>query len=154
MSVIIEQFTMATNSHYELLLDADPSRKIVDSYLSKSHRIEARWGLQIIGVIILMPTRPETLEIVNIAVNNDFQNQGIGRLLIEYALEYAREHKFKTVEIGTGSTSLGSLYLYQKCGFRMTHIDRDYFSRHYDEEIIENKIVLRDMVRMSQDVCY
>ncbi|PAF15531.1 GNAT family N-acetyltransferase [Terribacillus saccharophilus] len=153
MSVIIERFTKATKSHYELLLDADPSRKVVDSYLSKSHCIEAKVGLKVIGVIILLPTRPNTLEIVNIAVSNDFQGQGIGRILIEYALEFAREHEMKTVEIGTGSTSVGALYLYQKCGFRMTHIDKDFFSRHYDEKIIENEIELRDMVRMSQDLC-
>ncbi|SDC83969.1 Acetyltransferase (GNAT) family protein [Terribacillus halophilus] len=152
MSVIIESFTKTTKYHYELLLDADPSRELVDSYLPKSHCIEAKVGPKLIGVIILMPTRPETLEIVNIAVKEDFRGEGIGRILIEYALEYARENKMKTVEIGTGSTSVGALYLYQKCGFRMTHIDRDFFTRHYDEKIIENKIELRDMVRMSQDL--
>jgi hypothetical protein len=56
------------------------------------------------------------------------------------------------VEVGTGSTGVEQLYLYQKCGFRMTHIDRDFFVRHYSEPIVENGLVLRDMVRLSLDI--
>lgn len=47
---------------------------------------------------------------------------------------------------------MAQLYLYQKCGFRMTSIDRDFFVRHYAEPIIENGLVLKDMVRLSQDI--
>lgn len=34
----------------------------------------------------------------------------------------------------------------------MTHIERDFFVRHYPEEIIENGLVLKDMVRLAQDI--
>lgn len=34
----------------------------------------------------------------------------------------------------------------------MTSIDRDFFLRHYEEEIVENKLILKDMVRLSMDV--
>lgn len=37
-------------------------------------------------------------------------------------------------------------------GFRMTGIDRDFFIRHYSEEIFENGIQVVDMVRLSQDL--
>ncbi|MCM3525030.1 GNAT family N-acetyltransferase [Bacillus subtilis] len=103
MSISFEQFTKASKTHYELLLDADPSKKLVHSYLNRSYCIEAKEKQKVIGVIVLMPTRPETLEIVNIAVSEDYQGKGIGKKLIEYALEYARQIKMKTVEIGTGS---------------------------------------------------
>ena len=34
-------------------------------------------------------------------------------------------------------------------GFRITGIDQDFFVHHYDEEIIENGLILKDMVRLQ-----
>ncbi|MNJ03534.1 putative N-acetyltransferase YvbK [compost metagenome] len=59
---------------------------------------------------------------------------------------------YQTIEVGTGSTGVAQLALYQKCGFRMTGIDRDFFTRHYAEPIYENGMQLKDMVRLSQDL--
>ena len=57
---------------------------------------------------------------------------------------------YKKIEIGTGNSSLGQLALYQKCGFRITGIDIDFFIRCYQEEIFENGIQCRDMIRLTQ----
>ena len=38
----------------------------------------------------------------------------------------------------------------QKCGFRITGIDIDFFIRCYQEEIFENGIQCRDMIRLTQ----
>ncbi|WP_086314213.1 hypothetical protein A5821_001811 [Enterococcus sp. 7F3_DIV0205] len=138
--------------HYDLLLLADPQRRLVDDYLQRGFCFELVSNKTITGILVLLPTRPETLEIVNIAVSENNQGQGLGEKLIRFALAYASSNQYKTVEIGTGSTSFGQLYLYQKCGFRMTSIDHDFFLRHYEEEIVENKLILKDMVRLSLDL--
>jgi ribosomal protein S18 acetylase RimI-like enzyme len=57
-----------------------------------------------------------------------------------------------TLEVGTGNSSIGQLALYQKCGFRITGIDYNYFIRHYDEPIFENGIPCRDMIRLAIDL--
>ncbi|MEF2965366.1 GNAT family N-acetyltransferase [Paenibacillus sp. M1] len=136
----------------DLLLLADPSEKLVRDYLSRGSCYIASSSNEIIGVFVLLKTRPETIEIVNIAVREDYQGKGIGRKLIEFAKEQAKRDKAKTIEIGTGNSSIGQLYLYQKCGFRITGIDRDFFVRHYDEAIYENGIQCRDMIRLSLDL--
>ncbi|MTD38344.1 GNAT family N-acetyltransferase [Erwinia sp. CPCC 100877] len=141
-----------TSTHLDLLLSADPNEALITDYLKRAASFEYRLNDRIVGVIVLLATRPKTLEIVTIAVSEQYQNQGIGEALLRYALKYAQEQNYQTVEIGTGSTSFAQLYLYQKCGFRMTGIDRDFFPRHYPNEIIENKLVLKDMVRLSIDV--
>lgn len=148
----IKEIQYLTTFHYELLLLADPDKNAINKYLSRGTSFECRSANDIAGVLVLLPTRPEILEIVNIAVSETFQNQGIGTKLLHFALNYAKENSYKTIEIGTGSTSFAQLYLYQKCGFRLTSIDRDFFVRHYDAEIIENKLVLKDMVRLSLDL--
>lgn len=77
---------------------------------------------------------------------------GIGKKLIEHSIQTARLQGFKTLEIGTGNSSIGQLALYQKCGFRVTGVDRDYFVRHYKEPIFERGIQCKDMIRLSMDL--
>lgn len=101
---------------------------------------------------MLIDTRPKTVEIVNIAVDESVQNQGLGEKLLHFALNWAKEQHYSTVEIGTGSTSFAQLYLYQKCGFRVTNIDRNFFVDNYPEPIIENKLVLKDMIRLKKSI--
>lgn len=139
----------ATAAHYDLLLEADPSRLALEDYLKRGIIYEKKHNQQLVGVLVLLATRPKTLEIVNIAIHPDCQNKKLGQKLLQFAIDYAKSHAFDTLEIGTGSTSFMQLYLYQKVGFRLTHIDRDFFLIHYSEPIIENNLVLKDMVRLS-----
>ncbi|MBU9708063.1 GNAT family N-acetyltransferase [Paenibacillus sp. AK121] len=141
------------NCPLELLLLADPSRQLVEEYLKRGQCYVAEIEHQIVGVYVLLPTRPETIEVVNIAVAEVMHGKGIGRQLVTHAIETARSQGYKTLEIGTGNSSIGQLALYQKCGFRIVGVDRDFFVRHnYLEEIYENGIQCRDMIRMSQDL--
>ncbi|MBW7458704.1 GNAT family N-acetyltransferase [Paenibacillus sepulcri] len=136
----------------DLLLLADPSRKLVDGYIRRGQCFVAELNDEIAGVYVLLPTRPGTVEIVNIAVDESKQGQGIGRRLVNHAIQQARSHGYKTIEIGTGNSGIGQLALYQKCGFRITGVDRDFFIRHYTEEIFENGIQVVDMIRLAQDL--
>ncbi|RHW34046.1 GNAT family N-acetyltransferase [Lysinibacillus yapensis] len=136
----------------ELLLLADPSREIVEEYVNRGECFIAEIEQQIIGVYVLLPTRPETVELVNVAVIDELHGRGIGKRLVMNAIRVAKTKGYKTIEIGTGNSSIGQLALYQKCGFRIVGVDRDFFVRHYPEEIFENGIQCKDMVRLSQDI--
>ncbi|MGG0186414.1 GNAT family N-acetyltransferase [Bacillus rhizoplanae] len=107
-----------------LLLLADPSERQLQSYLQRGMIYVAKRDEHVIGSYILLETRPNTMEIMNIAVCEQEQGKGIGK----------------------------QLALYQKCGFRIFSIDFDYFSKHYEEENIENGIVCRDMIRLTMDL--
>ena len=56
--------------------------------------------------------------------------------------------------VGTSSSGIGQLAYYQKAGFRLQVIERDFFNaeRGYPEGIEENGIPLRDMVWMDQEL--
>lgn len=133
-----------------LLLLADPSRKIVEEYLQRGQCFVAESNDQVIGCYVLLETRPETVELVNIAVEEIFQGKGIGKKLVMNAIEVAKSKGYKTIELGTGNSSISQLALYQKCGFRITGVDIDFFTKHYTEDIFENGIQCRDMIRLSQ----
>ncbi|MBG9587812.1 GNAT family N-acetyltransferase [Cytobacillus firmus] len=135
-----------------LLLSADPSIEFIKDYVNRGETYFAEISGEVVGVYILLATRPGTCEIINIAVSEKYQGEGIGRKLLEHAIELAFQGGYKTLEIGTGNSSIGQLALYQKCGFRITGVDRDFFVRHYKEDIIENGIHCRDMIRLSMDL--
>ncbi|ANU15452.1 GNAT family N-acetyltransferase [Planococcus halocryophilus] len=136
----------------ELLLLADPSSEIVEEYINRGECFIAELGHQTVGVYVLLPTRPEIVELVNVAVIEDQHGKGIGKQLVLDAIRVAKTKGYKTIEIGTGNSSVGQLALYQKCRFRIIGIDMDFFIRHYSEEIFENGIQCRDMIRLSQDL--
>ena len=56
--------------------------------------------------------------------------------------------------VGTASSGTGQLAFYQKAGFRLDRVERDYFapSRGYAPGIVEDGIPLRDMVWMDQQL--
>ncbi|PWW40890.1 putative GNAT family acetyltransferase [Paenibacillus pabuli] len=137
---------------YELLLMADPSKAIVDEYLSRGVCFIAEYEGEMVGEFVLLKTRPETVEIVNIAVQEELQGQGVGKHMIKEAIEAARRLGGRTVEIGTGNSSFHQLKLYQRCGFRIVGVDRDFFVKHYEEEIIEDGIRCVDMIRLALDL--
>ena len=137
-----------------LLLDADPSREHVEEYLARGELYVLRDAANrtLAGVYVLIATRPATCEIVNIAVVENKRGQGLGKRLLEHARETARARGARQLEIGTGNSSVDQLALYQKFGFRIVGVDLDFFTRMYDEPIIENGIACRDMIRLSMQL--
>lgn len=117
-----------------------------------------RWGLKNLvdavyradadGVLVgaaTMQWRSDPCEIMELAVAPERHGQGIGRQLIAWLLDEARRRSKTTVLVGTANSSIGNLAFYQKTGFRMDHVRKDYF-RYYREPHYENGIQIRDML--------
>ncbi|WP_059102937.1 GNAT family N-acetyltransferase [Shouchella shacheensis] len=136
----------------DLLLLADPNEKLVREYAARGTCMVAEVDGEVVGQYVLLPTRPGTVELASVAVTPREHGKGIGKALVRHAVSSARAMGFATIEVGTGNSGMGQLALYQKCGFRMVGIDVDFFVRHYDEEIVEDDIQCRDMIRLSQDL--
>jgi len=136
----------------ELLHLADPSDEMLYSYLDRSVGFVCLQDCKVIGALLMIQTRPYTMEIMNISVDEMYQNQGIGRQLIENAVQKAKDMGMKKIEIGTGNPGVVQMLLYQKCGFRIVGVDFDYFRVNYKDKIIENGIECRDMIRMERFV--
>ncbi|MGN7296135.1 GNAT family N-acetyltransferase [Ferdinandcohnia sp. SAFN-114] len=150
--MVIRKLHINEDPPMDLLLLADPSRILVEEYIKRGECYVAESDGQIIGVYVLLPTRPETVELVNIAVIKTRHGKGLGKQLVIDAINVAKSKGYRTIEVGTGNSSIGQIALYQKCGFRITGVEIDFFIRHYSEAIFENGIQCRDMVRLSQDL--
>jgi GNAT superfamily N-acetyltransferase/predicted enzyme related to lactoylglutathione lyase len=137
---------------YHLLLSADPSRKNIDAYLAESDVYVGQLHGVTVGCYVLCPVGNQTVEIKNMAVTAPLQGRGIGTALLHHAIGQARANGFRQIIIGTGNSSIGQLYLYQKVGFSMSHIKPDYFTLNYSEPIVENGIACRHMVVLAMDL--
>lgn len=137
---------------YELLYLADPSKESINDYISRGDLYVAYIENEVVGAYVILKTRSLTTEIMNISVKEAYQQKGIGKVLIEHAISTSKNLNIKTLEVGTGNSSIYQLAFYQKCGFRIVGVDKDFFKKHYDEKIIENGIECIDMIRMSMDL--
>ena len=57
---------------YDLLYLADPSTEAIADYLNRGECRVAVYNGQIVGEYVLLPTRPFTAELVNVAVAEEF----------------------------------------------------------------------------------
>lgn len=141
-----------TAEHWQLLLRADPSQNMIQKYLQAGKTFEIRRDDQLVAIMVLQDTTPATLEIKNIATAPEFENRGFATQLLQFAISYAKERDYPELQIGTGSTSFKQLYLYQKMGFRITDVKRDFFVNNYDQPIHEGGLLLQDMVVLTCDL--
>lgn len=135
---------------YDLLLLADPSREMIDAYISESRVYLARIGDERVGVYVLTPLDDKRAEVKNIAVQESWQGKGLGKQLLADAAIKARELGFEILVIGTGNSSVAQLYLYQRSGFEITAIRKDFFVQHYPEPIYENGIPCKHMIMLEK----
>lgn len=136
----------------DLLLEADPSEALVLEYATNGFCYVAERHGERIGTYVLLPLSETVIEIKNIALAAPARGKGYGKQLLKHAMAEAHSMRYEAIEIGTGNSSLDQLAFYQKCGFRMVSIDRDFFVRHYPEPIFENGIQCRDMIRLEYKV--
>lgn len=134
---------------FELLLSADPSIEAVNKYLKKGNCFAAFEDSEIVGVYVLISKSADTLEIINLSVVEEKQNKGIGKLLVADAKRRAKKAGAKKLIVGTGNSSINQLAFYQKCGFRISGIKKDFFVKNYKKPIFENSIQCRDMILLE-----
>jgi GNAT superfamily N-acetyltransferase len=137
---------------FPFLLLAEPSESALRWSLDNlSDTVyEVRVDEEIIGAATLR-WKSEPPEIVELAVAADRQGQGFGKQIVEWLLDEARRKGKQELVVGTGNASIGNIVFYQRCGFRMDHVRKDYFW-YYGEPIFENGIMARDMLVFKYEI--
>lgn len=136
----------------DLLLLADPSEQMILQYLEDGKLYSASWEDVIVGVFVLIQVDDTLWELKNIAVAEEWQGKGVGNALLAEAVSKAQECGAQCLEVGTGNSSIGQLAFYQKAGFRLDRIAKNYFTLNYEEPIFENGIQCRDMVFLKKNL--
>ncbi|KID57136.1 GCN5 family acetyltransferase [Pseudoalteromonas luteoviolacea] len=136
-----------TDVPIELLLEADPSKENVLSYLQDAWCFVAMDDMQIIGICVVTQRMNGLAEIDNISIEPSHQGLGIGTKLLRYVLKALKSKGMTRVELGTGSFGYQLTY-YHRLGFRVESVAKNHFLQTYSEPIFENGIQHKDMLRL------
>jgi len=131
-----------------LFAEADDSETQIASYRDLGEILIAQEAGQIVGLVQIVPTdEPGCAEIKSIAVVEGKRSQGIGTALLRGALDYCRSQDVRLVSLATAAASVQALQFYQRHGFRLRRIIRDFYSpeRGY-RPLLVNGIPLLDEV--------
>lgn len=107
-------------------------------------------GEELVGAAT-MQWRGDPCELMELAVAPARQGQGVGRQIVDWLLAEARRRGLAALLVGTANASIGNIAFYQKCGFRMDHVRKDYFW-YYREPVYENDIQIRDMLVFRREL--
>ncbi|WP_248736981.1 GNAT family N-acetyltransferase [Neobacillus rhizosphaerae] len=81
----------------------------------------------------------------------DCRGNGLGKLVVKEAFHLYKNKGLDKMIVGTANSSIDNLAFYQKLGFRMVEIKKDFF-KNYPEPIFENGIRALDMVMFEKDL--
>lgn len=76
-----------------------------------------------VGCVALIPMGDGVVELAKMAVAPLYRGRGIGRRLLEYAIEQARAMAAKSVFLGSSTKLPAAVHLYETVGFR--HVNPD-----------------------------
>lgn len=129
--------------------DVKEEREMIQRYHSETNSIllVAIFGDEIIGNIDLTGSWRKKMQhtaMIGMGIHTQWQNQGVGTLLLKNTLEWTKENEFlKTVWLEVYATNHSGITLYQKMGFIKTGIIPQFFCEDglYIDKIIMSKIV-------------
>ena len=106
------------------------------------------------AAILVIERAPGVAELRAVAVAESVQGQGVGTLLVSTVLFVLAQRGARPRVVGTASSGVRQLAFYQRCGFRLAHVERDYFTaeKGYPAGLTEHGIPIRDMVWMDRDL--
>lgn len=144
------RITEAANKrdYLALLLLADEQESMIDRYLDRGTMFVLEDHGAAIGECVVTDEGNGVLEIQNLAVAEEYQGRGYGRMLIEHAAQWGRG-RFLFLMAGTGDSPL-TVPFYERCGFVRDHVVRGFFPEHYDHPIFEDGKQLVDKVYLKR----
>jgi ribosomal protein S18 acetylase RimI-like enzyme len=138
-----------------LLYLADDSAAQVHSYyqLGDLYAVDGAAG-SAVAIMLAIAQPGGIVELKSVAVATSLQRQGIGRQFLAAVLEDLQRNGTRRVIVGTSSSSIGPFAFYQRAGFRVCKVERDFFSpaRGYANDLEENGIPVRDILWLDLDL--
>lgn len=128
--------------YIDLLLLGDEQESMVDRYLEHG-KMYVLLDSDVKAQCVVTRESDKIIEIKNISVKPEFQRMGYAKNLINFVENEYRD-EFEYLQAGTGDGTQNAKF-YEKCGFKKSHIIKNFFTDNYDRPIVENGILLQDM---------
>lgn len=148
-SINIKKVKDNKEDYLKLLLEADPSEKLVREYLNSGELFSLTINNEIVCVAVIIVIDNETIELKNIATKEEYRHQGYGKKMLVY-LENNYKTRYKKMIVGTTENNIP---FYVKLGFdKYEKTIKNFFINNYDEEIIDGNLKCIDMYYYSKEL--
>lgn len=132
-----------------LLLLGDEQEDMIDKYINLG-RMFVLLDPEPKAICVVTDEGNGILEIKNIAVAQNFQHKGYGKIMIEFLSDKFR-NDYTILQAGTGDSPL-TVPFYENCGFKRAFKIKNFFTDNYDHPIIENGTQLVDMIYFQKKI--
>lgn len=137
---------MKTSSNYKVLihkLHEDSMSKILD--IERQNEFPWTEGMlrdcfnadyEIYGITInqqfiayaIMRFVSDEAEILNIAVDKNFRQQGYGRMLLQYLSDLSKQKNIQKIFLEVRISNIAAIYLYETLGFKKIAVRKNYYA--------------------------
>ena len=133
--------------YLELLLEADPSKEMINKYLPNGELFVLTYNDEPVCVSVVTKIDNDTVELKNIATKESYRGKGYATKMIRY-LEDNYKTRYKKMIVGTTENNIP---FYVKQGFdKYEKTIKNFFVENYDEEIFDGNMQCVDMYYYSK----
>lgn len=135
--------------YMELLLIADEQVSMIEKYLYRGDMF-ALCDDDVKAICVVTQEEAGVYEIKNIVTVPEYQRKGYGQQLISFIADFYKESGTE-LYVGTGDCPT-ILRFYEKCGFKKSHIIKNFFIDNYDHPMYEDGQQLVDMIYLKRNL--
>ena len=148
-SIVIKKEKENKEQYMDLLLEADPSKDMINTYLKDGELFALTYKETIACVAVVKKIDDETIELKNIVTKEEHRGQGLGKKMLKYLADNYKP-KYKKMIVGTSENNIP---FYVKQGFdKYEKTVKNFFIDNYDEEIIDGDLHCIDMYYYSKNL--
>lgn len=147
--ISIKEETNNKEQYMELLLEADPSERMVKKYLNGGELYVLTYKDDVACVAVVEKIDDDIVELKNIVTKEKYRGQGFGKRMINY-LSYKYKVNYKKMLVGTTENNIP---FYVKLGFdNYEKTIKNFFVDNYEEEIWDEDLKCIDMYCYSKQL--
>ena len=148
-SIVIKKEKENKEQYMDLLLEADPSKDMVNNYLKDGELFVLTYKDEVASVALVTRVDETICELKNIATVEKYRGQGYGKKMIKYLFDNYKQ-KYEKMIVGTSENNIP---FYVKQGFdKYEKTIKNFFIDNYKEEIIDRDTKCIDMYYYSKDL--
>ena len=148
-TIILNKEKNDKKQYMALLLEADPSEKMIEEYLKDGDVFVLRYKDEIAVVAVVIKVDNDTVELKNIVTKEKFRGKGYAKKMIKYLADNYKQ-RYKRMLVGTTENNIP---FYVKQGFdKYEKTIKDFFIDNYDKEIWDGDLHCMDMYYYSKSL--
>ena len=148
-NIIIKKEKEDNEKYIDLLLEADPSKDMINKYLKNGELFVLTYKEKVACIAVVTTLNNDTCELKNIVTKQEYRGNGYGKKMLKYLTDNCKT-RYKKMIVGTTQNNIP---FYVKQGFdKYEKTIKDFFIDNYEEEIWDGDLLCTDIYYYSKEL--